>query len=77
MTVSQFPLGFSRFSSCALSRRLQSCRRQRGYDSVSAARADITDYFAWYNAHRPHSGLDRITPDDKYFGTLPSMALAA
>jgi putative transposase len=49
----------------------------KAYDSVSAARADITDYFAWYNAHRPRSGLDRITPDNKYFGTLPGMALAA
>ena len=49
----------------------------KAYDSVSAARADIADYFAWYNTHRPHSRLERLTPDEKYFGTLPTMARAA
>ncbi|OYZ43626.1 MAG: hypothetical protein B7X79_17290 [Acidovorax sp. 17-64-282] len=36
-------------------------------DSVSAARADIAEYLAWYNAHRAHSSLDRSTPDEAYF----------
>ena len=29
----------------------------KAYDSVSAARADIADYIAWYNAARAHSSL--------------------
>jgi putative transposase len=49
----------------------------KAYDSVSAARADIADYLAWYNTHRPHSSLERLTPEKKYFGTLPAMAQAA
>ena len=49
----------------------------KAYDSVSAARADIADYVAWYNTHRPHSSLDRLTPEQKYFGSLPAMARAA
>jgi putative transposase len=32
------------------------------YDSVAAARANIADYFDWYNTERPHSKLDRQTP---------------
>lgn len=49
----------------------------RAYDSVAAARADIADYFAWYNTNRPHSSIERLTPVEKYFGALPRMALAA
>lgn len=49
----------------------------KAYDSVSAARADIDDYIAWYNTHRPHSSLDRLTPEQKYFDSLPAMARAA
>ena len=49
----------------------------KAYDSVSAARADIADYLAWYNAHRAHSSLDRLTPDEKYFAGLPQLKRAA
>jgi putative transposase len=49
----------------------------RAYDGVSAARADIAVYLDWYNARRPHSSLDRLTPDQRYFATLPTMKLAA
>ncbi len=49
----------------------------KAYDSVSAARADIADYINWYNAQRPHSSLERFTPDEKYFGDLPHLKLAA
>lgn len=49
----------------------------KAYDSVSAARADIAEYFAWYNAQRPHSRLDRSTPDETYFASLPPVKLAA
>lgn len=49
----------------------------KAYDSVSAARADIADYLAWYNTHRSHSSLDRLTPDEAYFADLPALKLAA
>lgn len=49
----------------------------KAYDSVSAARADIADYLAWFNTQRPHSSIDRVTPDEAYFAGLPPLKLAA
>jgi putative transposase len=49
----------------------------QAYDSVAAARADIADYFNWYNTERPHSSLDRITPEQTYLKLLPKLAEAA
>jgi putative transposase len=41
------------------------------YESVSQARAGIGRYFEFYNTRRPHSSLDRMTPDQFYFKSLP------
>ena len=49
----------------------------KAYDSVSAARADIADYLDWYNTARPHSSLERITPEQAYLNLLPKLAEAA
>jgi putative transposase len=49
----------------------------RAYDDVAAARADIAQYFDWYNTERPHSSLDRITPKQTYLNLLPTLAEAA
>ena len=49
----------------------------KAYDSVSVARTDIAEYLQWYNAHRAHSSLDRLTPDEAYFAGLPPLRLAA
>ncbi len=49
----------------------------RAYDSVAAARADIAQYFAWYNTERPHSRLDRRTPEQTYLHLLPDLGKAA
>jgi putative transposase len=49
----------------------------KAYDSVSAARADVADYLAWYNTQRPHSSVDRLTPDEAYFAGLPQLKQAA
>jgi putative transposase len=49
----------------------------KAYDSVSAVRADVADYLDWYNAHRPHSSLERLTPSEKYWAVLPTMKAAA
>jgi putative transposase len=43
----------------------------RAYDSASDARASIGRYLAFYNGRRPHSSLDRCTPDQAYFNQLP------
>ena len=49
----------------------------KAYDGVRAAKADIADYFGWYNTHRPHSRLERLTPDEKYLAALPQLKMAA
>ena len=41
------------------------------YDSVAQAKASLTKYIAFYNTRRPHSSLDRMTPDQVYFQSLP------
>ena len=46
------------------------------YDSVSEARASIGRYLEFYNRRRPHSSLDRQTPDEAYFNH-PSLRAAA
>ena len=48
-----------------------------GYNSVSAAKAGTARYIAFYNARRPHSSLDKMTPDEFYFATLPAIDAAA
>ena len=47
------------------------------YDSVSAARAGLARYLAFYNARRPHRSLDGSTPDEFYFASLPATRKAA
>jgi putative transposase len=48
----------------------------KAYDSVSEARASIGCYLDFYNRRRPHSSLDRRTPDQAYFDPLPFRAAA-
>ncbi len=48
----------------------------RAYDSVGEARASIGRYLTLYNSRRPHSSLDRKTPDQAYFDRLPQIAAA-
>jgi putative transposase len=43
----------------------------KAYDSVSEARASIGRYLDFYNSRRPHTGLDRRTPDQAYFNQPP------
>ena len=47
------------------------------YDSVSAARAGLARYVAFYNQRRPHRSLDGKTPDEFYFASLPATRKAA
>ena len=39
----------------------------RAHGSVGDARSSIGRYLAFYNTKRPHSSLDRRTPDEAYF----------
>jgi putative transposase len=47
------------------------------YDSLTEARRSIMQYMDWYNRSRPHSSLDRKTPDEAYAVMLPTVELAA
>ena len=40
------------------------------YESTSEAKSKIGHYFEFYNQRRPHSTLDRQTPDRFYFNSL-------
>ena len=47
------------------------------YESTAEASAGIRRYIEFYNSQRPHSSLlDRSTPDDVYFESLPLAAAA-
>ncbi|MBT8360031.1 MAG: IS3 family transposase [Desulfobacterales bacterium] len=47
------------------------------YDSVAEARSSIMQYLDWYNRSRPHSRLNKKTPDEAYGMMLPALTLAA
>jgi putative transposase len=50
----------------------------RAYNNVPEARLSLGRYIeGFYNAKRPHSSLDRKTPDEAYFNLLPSIQQAA
>jgi putative transposase len=49
----------------------------RAYASVSEARASLGRYLSFYNSRRPHSSLDRQTPDQAYFNALRPIPAAA
>ena len=46
------------------------------YETVTEARTQIATYLDFYNRRRPHTSLDRRTPDDVYFGFLPQQLAA-
>ena len=48
----------------------------RAYDDVPQARASLGRYIGFYNGRRPHTSLDRRTPDQVYFNPQP-LRLAA
>jgi putative transposase len=48
----------------------------KAYETVTEARASIGRYIHFYNTQRPHSSLDRKTPDQAYFNRLPQIAAA-
>jgi putative transposase len=49
----------------------------KAYSSIAEARQGLSEYFEFYNSQRRHQSLDRRTPDNVYFSTLPKMQVAA
>ena len=50
----------------------------RAYASISEARASLGRYIdGFYNTRRPHSSLDRQTPEEAYFNARPSIPMVA
>ena len=47
------------------------------YDSVAQAKLGIARYISFYNTARPHLSLDKKTPVEFYFATLPAIKRAA
>lgn len=48
----------------------------KAYNSIPEARAGLTRYFEFYDRVRRHQALDRRTPDEVYYSSLP-LAVAA
>ena len=46
------------------------------YETIADVRTALTRYFAFYNQRRPHTSLNRRTPDRVYFSALPHLATA-
>ena len=49
----------------------------KAYGSVAELRIGLKKYFDFYNTRRRHQSLDRRTPDNVYFSTLPQIQVAA
>lgn len=49
----------------------------KAYASVSEAKISLKTYIDFYNGARPHSRLDKMTPDEFYYQTLPALPQAA
>lgn len=48
----------------------------KAYDSVRHARESIGRFIEFYNSRRPHASLDRMTPNEVYFNSLPALPKA-
>lgn len=48
----------------------------KAYGSIAEARRGLKEYFKFYNRRR-HQGLDRRSPDNVYWSTLPQLQAAA
>ena len=48
----------------------------KAYSSIAEARQGLKQYFDFYNQRRRHQNLDRRTPNDVYWSTLPQKQVA-
>jgi putative transposase len=49
----------------------------KAYDSVAQAKQSIGDWITFYNQDRRHASLDRMTPDQVYYGLPSGLPMAA
>ena len=49
----------------------------KAYGSIAEVRQGLSEYFEFYNCQRRHQSLDRRTPDEVYWSTLPQEQVAA
>lgn len=49
----------------------------KAYESMAEAKEALDAYFEYYNCERRHQSLDRRTPYEVYWGTLPKQWVAA
>jgi len=49
----------------------------KAYDTGVELSKDLTAWFSFYNRKRPHSSLDRMTPDEAYFNGIEKQKTAA
>lgn len=48
----------------------------KAYDTVTEAKRELGKYFEFYNSKRPHSSLDKLTPNEFYSQHLPKKMAA-
>ena len=48
----------------------------KAYESIAEVRQGLREYFEFYNTRRRHHSLDRRTPDEVYWSTLPQKQAA-
>jgi putative transposase len=48
----------------------------KAYSSIAEVREGLREYFEFYNRRRRHQSLDRRTPNDVYWSTLPQQVAA-
>jgi len=48
----------------------------KAYDSIAIARKELKDYFTFYNRVRRHQGLNKKSPDEVFWKTLPLKIVA-
>jgi len=51
------------------------CVYLKAFSDGAHLRRELRNYFAWYNAERPHQELDDATPDEVYFEQLMDWAV--
>ncbi|MBI5656071.1 MAG: transposase, partial [Geobacter sp.] len=49
----------------------------KAYETGAELASDLTSWFNWYNDHRRHSSLDKLTPSEAYSRGLEKLRTAA
>jgi putative transposase len=49
----------------------------KAYETGAELSKDLTTWFAWYNERRPHTSLDKLTPNEAYLQGLEKLKSVA